>query len=79
MFKDFRWKKKYIVNNDQMCSMTDPCILTAPAFRLIEQDLKGAIQKVPTYICDVVRNSNFKEMLLNERNQSIKLTFIMNK
>ena len=43
MFKDFRWKNKYIVNNDQMCSMTDPCILTAPAFRLIEQDLKGAI------------------------------------
>ena len=36
-----------------MCSMTDPCILTTPAFRLIEEDFKGAIYKVPTNICDV--------------------------
>ena len=33
--------------------MTDPCILATPAFRLIEQDFKGAIQEGPTYICDI--------------------------
>ena len=64
MFKDFRWKKKYIVNNDQMCSMTDPCILTAPAFRKIEKDLKGAIQKVPTYICDVCQKFEFQRNVI---------------
>ena len=37
----------------QMCSMTGPCILTTPAFRLIEEDFKGTIQKGPTYICDI--------------------------
>ena len=37
-----------IFNNVLMCSMTDPCILTTPVFRLIEQDFKGAIQEGPT-------------------------------
>ena len=27
----------------QMCGMTDPCILTAPAFRLMEEDFTVAI------------------------------------
>ena len=35
-------------NNFQMCSMTDPCILPTPAFRIIEQDFKGATQEGPT-------------------------------
>ena len=39
-----------IFNNVQMCSMTDPCILTTPAFRLIEEDFNVAIQESPTYI-----------------------------
>ena len=31
-------------DNVQMCSMTDPCILTTtPVFRLAEEDFKGAI------------------------------------
>ena len=38
---------------DERNSMTDPCILTTPAFRLTEQDFKGAIQECPTYICDI--------------------------
>ena len=38
---------------DEKNSMTDPCILTTPAFRLTEQDFKGAIQECPTYICDI--------------------------
>ena len=41
-----------IFDNMQMCSMTDPYILTAPAFRLIEEDFKGAVQEGPTYVCD---------------------------
>ena len=41
-----------IFDSGQIC-MTDPCILTTPAFRLIEEDFQGAIQEGPTYICDV--------------------------
>ena len=41
---------KTLFDNVQMCSMTDPCILTTPAFRLIEQDFKGAIQEGPANI-----------------------------
>ena len=36
-----------------MYSMTDPCILTTPAFRLTEEDFKSAIQECPSYICDI--------------------------
>ena len=46
-------EKISIFNNVKMGSMTDPCILTTPAFRLIAQDFKGAIQEDPTYICDI--------------------------
>ena len=38
--------------NDLMCGVADPSILTTPAFRLIEEDFKGAIHEGPTYICD---------------------------
>ena len=48
-----------------MCSMVDPYILTTPAFRLIGQDFKSAIQEGPSYICDICWNSNFEGMLLN--------------
>ena len=43
-------ERSSIFNNVQMCSMTDSCILTTPAFRLIEQDFKGAIQEGPANI-----------------------------
>ena len=33
--------------------MTEPCIVTAMPFRLIEEDFKGAIQEGPTYICNI--------------------------
>ena len=56
-------ERSSILNNVQMCSMSDPCILTTPAFRLIEQDFKGAIQEGPTYICDICWK--FEGMLLN--------------
>ena len=42
-----------IFNNVQMYSVTDPCMLTTPAFRLIKKDFKGVIQEGPIYICDV--------------------------
>ena len=41
--------------------MTDPCILTAPAFRLIEQDFKGAFQEGSTYNCDICWKFEFWE------------------
>ena len=56
-------ERSSILNNVQMCSMSDPCILITPAFRLIEQDFKGAIQEGPTYICDICWK--FEGMLLN--------------
>ena len=36
-----------IFDNAQICGMTDPCILTTPAFRLIEVDFQGPIQEGP--------------------------------
>ena len=44
--------------------MTDPCILTTPAFRLIEEDFKGAIQEGTTYICDVCRKFGFQRNVI---------------
>ena len=42
-----------------LSSMSDFCILTKPAFRLIEEDFKGATKKRPTYICDTVWKFDF--------------------
>ena len=42
-----------IFDNAQICGMTDPCILTTPAFRLIEVDFQGAIQEGPTCIFNI--------------------------
>ena len=47
-----------------MCSMTDPCVLTTPAFRLIEQDFKAAIQEGPTYICDIYWKFKFRRNVI---------------
>ena len=47
-------ERSSLFNNVELCSMIDPCIRTAPAFRLIKQDFKGAIQKGPTYICNIL-------------------------
>ena len=51
-------------NNAQMCSMTDPCILTTPAFRLIEQEFKDAIKECPTYICDICWKFEFRRNVI---------------
>ena len=49
---------------DEKNSMTDPCILTTPAFRLTEQDFKGAIQECPTYICDICQKFEFQRNVI---------------
>ena len=36
-------ERSIIFDDVQMCSITDPCIFTTPAFRLIEEDFTGAI------------------------------------
>ena len=46
-------ERSSIFDSVQICSMPDPCIHKTPAFRLIAEDFKGAIQESPTYICDI--------------------------
>ena len=43
--------------------MTDPCILTTPAFRLIE-DFQGAIQEYPIYICGICEEFEFQKNII---------------
>ena len=54
--------KKSLRKRDQCC-MVDPSILTTLAFRLIEEDFKGAIEEGLTYMFDIcwklVFQSNF--------------------
>ena len=57
-------ERRSIFNNVQMCSMTDSCILTTPAFRLIEQDFKVAIQEDPAYICDICWKFEFQRNVI---------------
>ena len=52
-------ERNSIFNNVQMCSMFDLSILTTPAFRLIAEDFKTAIQEGPTYICGICRKFKF--------------------
>ena len=57
-------ERSNIFNNAQTSSMNDPCILTTPAFRLIKQDFKGAIQEGPTYICDICWKFKFQRKVI---------------
>ena len=43
-------ERKEVFDNVHRCSMVDPFILTTPAFKIIEEDFKSAIQEGPTYI-----------------------------
>ena len=58
-------ERSSIFDNVQMCSMTDSCILTTPAFRLIEKISRVLFRKVLLTFVIFVGNSNFEEMLLN--------------
>ena len=51
-------------------SMTDLSILPTPAFRLIEQDFKGAIQEGPTYICDICWKFEFWRNVIKLKEQA---------
>ena len=53
-------ERNSIFNNVQMCTMVDPSILTTPAFRLIEEDFKSALQEGPTYTCDICWKFKFR-------------------
>ena len=57
-------ERSNIFNNAQTSSMNDPRILTTPAFRLIKQDFKGAIQEGPTYICDICWKFKFQRKVI---------------
>ena len=71
-------ERSSIFNNVQMCSMIDPCILTTPGFRLIEEDFAGAIQEGPTYICDICWKFEFRRNV-TKLNESKYETDIYNK
>ena len=44
--------------------MVDPFILTTPAFKIIEEDFKSAIQEGPTYICDICWKFEFRKNVI---------------
>ena len=46
-------ERKQVFDNVYRYSMVDPFILATPAFKVIEEDFKSAIQEDPTYICDI--------------------------
>ena len=46
-------ERKQVFDNVYRCSMVDPFILATPAFKVIEEDFKSAIQEDPTCICDI--------------------------
>ena len=71
-------ERSSIFDNVQMCSMTDSCILTTPAFRLIEQNFKGAIQEGPTYICDICWKFEFRRNVIKLKELKYQTDIIMN-
>ena len=71
-------KRSSIFDNFQTCSMTDPCILTVPAFWLIEEDVNGAIQEGPTYICDICWKFDFRRNVIKLKESKFR-TDIYNK
>ena len=46
-------ERKQVFDNFHRCVMIDPCILTTPAFKVIEEDFKSVNREGLTYICDV--------------------------
>ena len=65
-------ERSSIYDNVQICIMTDPCILTTPAFRLTEKDFKGAIQEGPTYICDICWKLEFRQNVIKLKESKYK-------
>ena len=44
--------------------MTDPYLLTTPAFRLIEEDFKSTFQEATTYIRDIYWKFEFRRNVI---------------
>ena len=42
--REIKDERKQVFDNVHRCSMVDPFILTTPAFKIIEEDFKSAIQ-----------------------------------
>ena len=57
-------ERNSIFDNFQMCSVVDPSILTIPAFRLSEEDLKSAVQEGPMCICDICWKFKFRKNVI---------------
>ena len=57
-------ERSSILNIVEVCSMTDPCILITPVFRLIEEDFKGAIQEGPICICNICWKFKFRRNVI---------------
>ena len=50
-----------------MYTMVDLFIVTTPAFRLIEEYFKSAIQVGPTYICDICWKFKFQRNVIKSK------------
>ena len=57
-------ERSSILNNVEVWSMTGPCILITPVFRLIEEDFKGAIQEGPICICNICWKFKFRRNVI---------------
>ena len=71
-------ERNSIFNNVQMFSMTDPSVLTTPAFRLMKEDFKGAIQEGPTYLFYICWKFEFRRSVIKLK-ESKNQTDIYNK
>ena len=57
-------KRLQTLDERNSCSLVDPFILTTPAFKLIDEDFKSAIQEGPTYICDIFLKFEFRRNII---------------
>ena len=71
-------ERSSVFDNVQMCSVTDPCILTTPASRLIEEDFKGATQEGPTYICNICWKFEFQRKVIKSKKTKYQTDIIIN-
>ena len=71
-------ERNSIFDSVQIFIMIHPCILTAPAFRLIKGNFKGVIHEGPTHNCDICWKFEFRRNALKLKEPKYK-TGIYNK
>ena len=59
--REIKDERKQVFDNVHRCSMVYPFILTTPAFKIIEEDFKSAIQEGPTSIYDICWKFGFRK------------------